>query len=215
MRINVLCEAAEDLRFLLSRGYNRETVLKTIGDRYQLDKVERHIIYRAVYPDSIVEQVVKKTVTISQLPDKELAIDGFNQLITLESILKGEIIILCDDGFIRDVSAVFEKFKATETTFKALNLIFKALSANPPKKTYFYLDSPISKSGKLAALITDYFEKYGVTGEAAAIKNVDEELVSKDVVASSDHIIISRARQVIDLPKLFLNLYTSQVISFK
>ncbi len=215
MRIDVLYEAAEDLRFLLSRGYNKESVLKIVGDRYQLDKLERHIIYRGVYPHNIAEQVVKKTVTLSDLSGKELAIDGFNQLITVEAILKGEIIILCDDGFIRDVAAVFEKFKATETTFKALNLIFKTLSANPPKKTYFYLDSPISKSGKLAALINSYFEQYNVKGEASAIKNVDKELISKDVVASSDHIIISNAQRVIDLAKIFLNLYTGQIISFK
>ncbi len=215
MRIDVLYEAAEDLRFLLSRGYNRESILKIVGDRYQLDKTERHILYRGVYPGNIVEQVVKKTITLTQLSDKELAIDGFNQLITVESILKGETLILCDDGFVRDISAVFEKFKATETTFKALNLIFKTLSVNPPKKTYFYLDSPISKSGKLASLINSYFEKYGVNGEAAAIKHVDKELVSRDVVASSDHIIISKAQRVIDLAKIFLNLYTGRVISFK
>ena len=215
MRLEIIQEAAKDFRFLLSRGYNRESVLKVVGDRYQLDKVERHVIYRSVYPTNIAEAVVKKSITVNQLTDKELAIDGFNQIITIESILKGEVIILCDDGFIRDISAVFEKFKATETTFKALNLIFKTLSEKKPKKTYFYLDSPISKSGKLASLINEYFKNQGIEGQASAVKNVDSELLSKDVVASSDHIIISKAKLVTDLAQVFLNLYSGRVISFK
>lgn len=215
MRIDVLNEAAKDFRFLLSRGYNRESILKPVGDKYRLDRLERHILYRSIYQPEIIPSITGKLIYLEDASDKELGIDGFNQIITIESILKGKIVILCDDGIIRDVSAIFEKFKVTETTFTALKLIFEALSKNTPKQTCIYFDSPISKSGEIASLVNDYLKNYNIPGSALTARNVDEAILTKEVVASSDHIIITRAERILDLPRVFLPLYRGEVLSLK
>ncbi|MHA1836137.1 MAG: DUF434 domain-containing protein [Candidatus Odinarchaeia archaeon] len=215
LRLNLIFEAAEDLRFLLSRGYNRPTAIKFVGDKYLLNRYERQILFRSVFPKNIVAEVQGKTVTIENIRGTKLAIDGYNVLITLEAILKGDIIILCEDGIIRDISGVFEKYKVGEYTFKALTNIFELLSKHRPKETIFLLDSPISKSGDLAALINDYFKEFRLPGEAKTSKKVDSELLLCEIVATSDHIILNKASKVLDIPSHFLKLYKKEPISFK
>jgi hypothetical protein len=210
-----LFEAAKDLRFLLSRGYNRATALKFVGDKYLLDKYNRHILFRGIYPPKVINENSNKIVPIKKLKNSDLAIDGFNLIITTEAILKGGPIILCDDGFIRDTSAIFERFRVSDSTFEALTLIFQLLSKYPPKEIHFFLDSPISKSGKLAIAINNYFKKYDLLGAALTSKNVDAELVKRNLVATSDHIIIERVKQVVDIPRNFLEIYKGEIISFK
>jgi hypothetical protein len=211
----LIYEAAKDLRFLLSRNYNRTSAIKFIGDKYLLDKLNRHILFRAIYPKETIEEISKKIIEVKKIEGHEIAIDGFNLLITTEAIIKGSTIILCDDGLVRDISATFEKFKATDVTFNALNMIFELLSKYPPRQTYFFLDRPISNSGKLAENVNNFFKKFNLPGIALTSRNVDKEVAEKEIAATSDNIIIYNINKVVDIPSNFLDIYKGELISFK
>lgn len=195
-----LWEAAEDLRFLLNRGYPRETSLQLVGNRYNLDRDSRHLLRRGVFPHTVAVERSTKRVSLEKLMGKGLAIDGYNCIITLESALKGKAILLADDAFIRDISGVSGGYRETQETGEALGLIMDLLKEAGPRETIFLLDSPISGSGELAGRIRGLMGEGDIQGDAAAVKVPERIMASYEgIVASSDTAVIDQAAQVFDL----------------
>jgi hypothetical protein len=193
-------EAAEDLRFLLNRGYPKDASLQLVGNRYNLDRNGRHLLRRGVFPHNLTEERRKKQISVKELKGTGLAIDGHNCLITLESALKNKPILLADDNFIRDISGVSGAYRQSKETKEALALIMDLLAKAGPREVLFLLDAPISGSGELAAHIRGLMREHGIAGDAAAVK-VPEAIMAEyqGIIASSDTAVIDQAEQVFDL----------------
>ncbi|MHA1208216.1 MAG: DUF434 domain-containing protein [Candidatus Freyarchaeota archaeon] len=195
-----ILEAAEDLRYLLNRNYNRDQALTFVGDHYRLHKEERFILYRAIYSQKEVRERKEKTISFEELQGKTLTIDAYNVIIVLETMLKGKELIESDDSFVRDISGVFGKHKITKTTHQAISLIMQTLKQNPPKKTLIFFDSPVSKSGELAAITRRKMEEHGINGTAQVVKQADNAVIRRgEVAATSDSVILQKAKKTFDL----------------
>jgi len=193
-------EAAKDLRYLLERRYHRESALRLIVDKYQLSTKQKLLLYRAVYDASTAAKHRQKIVKADKIKDSKLAIDGYNVMITVESGLRGGLLVLCDDGFIRDISAVHGKYRITGITEKALRMIVRAVQELKPAKTNFFFDAQVSKSGELASHVRRTLKGSGLTGSAYAVQRADVSTLNfGDVVATSDSVLISKAGAVFDL----------------
>ena len=200
-----LQRAAEDFRFLLNRGYPRKAALELVGNRYGLTSDERHLLHRGVFSDFDSESRRKKKVSVGDVGNKDLAIDGHNVLITIEAGLSRRPLVLGDDGFIRDISGLSGSFKKTETTEKAIQFIIRAIKKIRPSQTLFLLDAPISKSGELAEEVRNYLKKENIPGDAMAVKVPERILIGfPGVVATSDTAIIDRSKKVLDLARYIL-----------
>jgi hypothetical protein len=202
-----LKNAAYDLKFLLNRGYRKKVALTLVTNKYLLDKNGRNYLVRKVFSDEKSKERTAKIVDIHNINNETIFIDGYNVLITVETICKQEYdsLILCDDGILRDVKAVFGKYKATSTTDTALNHIIKVFSRYNPACIYFLYDSPVSKSGELANHTDNLIKTNELNGAAVTHNNVDSELVklSKDyggIVATSDSVVIDKVDHVLDIP---------------
>jgi hypothetical protein len=195
-----LWKAAEDLRFLLNRGYPRDASLQLVGNRYNLDRDHRHLLRRGIFPASIAEERRNKRVSLKEIKGNGLAIDGYNCLITLESALKGKTVLLADDAFVRDISAVSGTYRESLETSQALDLILNLLIAAAPTEVLFLLDAPISASGKLAARIRGLLKEQDIQGDAQAVK-VPERIMAgyQGIIATSDTALIDQSEQVFDL----------------
>ncbi|MDQ7838167.1 MAG: DUF434 domain-containing protein [Thermodesulfobacteriota bacterium] len=191
--------AAHDFRYLLNRNYPRRAALTLVGNRYQLSVAERDLLHRGVFARKNSERKNKK-IPISALYQASLAIDGHNVLITLESALRGLPLILADDGFIRDIARAGRGYVPGAFTMEALNLISDTLRRHRPADIIFLLDSPVSKSGELAATARRFLSEYGLKGRVQAIP-VPEKILSgfPGAVATSDSAIIEDAAMVFDL----------------
>jgi len=200
-----LHEAARDFRFLLNRGYPRKAVLEIVGNRYRLCSDERHLLHRGVFSDADAKSRRNKIVPLDRMPNQNLAIDGYNVIITIEAGLSGRPVILGDDGFIRDISGLSGRFRKTAKTEEALSLIFKVLKKFTPLHSLFLFDAPISMSGRLAEEVRDRMEKEGLPGEAEAV-NVPEKILNgfPGLVATSDTAIIDSCARVVDLARHIL-----------
>lgn len=197
MRFN---EAVLDFRYLLNRGYNREGALRFVGDHYQLDRHNRLLLYRCVYGEREAEKHRRKLLSIKDVRGRAVAVDGYNTLITVESGLQGKQLILSDDGFIRDLSAVHNRYAMASTTQEALRLIGYSLQEMVVSEARFYFDSQISKSGRLAALVRQTLRDIGVKGNAKTVRQADNSVVRDlGITVSSDSVVIERAREVYDL----------------
>jgi len=195
-----LKEAITDLRFLLGRGYNREGGVAFVGDRYQLNKDERLILYRAVYDSKTASEHAKKRMPAKEVSGRSVAIDGYNVLLTVETALKDKKLILCDDGFVRDVSAVHGRHRPTETTERALSMLISFLRKLNPRNVAFFYDSQVSLSGELASETRRLLKECGLRGEARAVKRADTEALRHgEVVSSSDAVLIDKSERIVDL----------------
>jgi len=195
-----LQKASENFRYLLNRGYPRKASLELVGNRYELTFDHRHLLHRGVFPDSDSESRRKKIISIKEVQNKDLAIDGHNVLITIEAGLSGRPLILADDGFVRDISGLSGSFKKTEMTEKVLQWIVAFLKKWRPRHTLFLFDAPISKSGILAQELRALLKKESLPGDALAMKVPEKILIGfQGVIATSDTAIIDRSDKVIDL----------------
>ncbi|WP_424355335.1 DUF434 domain-containing protein [Methanobacterium sp. MBAC-LM] len=208
---NKLKEAAFDLRFLLNRGYRKKGALQFVANKYVLNKDERNYLARSIFSDLISKKRQEKIIDISKIKDEFLLVDGYNVLITVESLYNEDYdsIILCDDMVIRDLNAVFGKYKFNNATEMALNKILDLISLYAPSYTYFFFDSPVSFSGKLADLTKKIMVGYNLPGNVCLSKTVDTEIIrlsklKNAVVATGDSVIIDKVDQVVDIPRYIL-----------
>ncbi len=192
--------AAQDYRYLLERGYRAASALEFVANHYQLRRMERDFLFRAVCAGPVARQRRKKTVSVEMLTGARLVIDGYNCLITLESALAGRPLIMGDDGFMRDVARIFRKFRPTERTRQAWRLISEVLLRFPPDFTFVFLDSTMSRSGELAGRINRWMEDAGLRGRCSALRCLEKRLAAlKGIKVSADSVIIDSADMVFDM----------------
>ncbi|WP_334097894.1 DUF434 domain-containing protein, partial [Methanobacterium formicicum] len=148
----ILTEAKKDFQYLLERGFPRTGALEYVGNHYLLGDLERNYLIRTVFPRAKIESRRNKLILLSDIKGKDVLLDGYNVLITVEALIQGEkeVVVKCEDGVIRDVKAVFGKYKKNENTEPALNSIISLLKIFKPKSVLFFFDSPVSLSGELA-----------------------------------------------------------------
>jgi len=195
-----LQDAAEDFRYLLNKGYPRKAALELVGNRYGLTSDERHLLHRGIFSDADSKSRRKRKIPIGKVRNRDLAIDGYNILITIETGLSDRPLILGDDGFIRDISGLSGNFKKTEKTEEALQLILDIVKRVKPLKTLFLFDSPISMSGELAQEVRSLLKKENLLGDANAVKVPEKILIGfPGVIATSDTAIIDQSKEVVDL----------------
>jgi hypothetical protein len=190
-----------DLRFLLNRGYNRESAVKFVSNKYRLGIKQRNFLVRAVFSSEEASEHKKKTLGIEDLNKKKVVVDGYNVLITVENVLKGKEVILCDDGFVRDTTAIFGKYKTSDVTSKAIEEILNVLKKSKVSEVLFIFDSQVSYSGELCRVIREKIAKAGLKGDAITSNKADFEIcMAEKIVCSSDRAIIKKAEKVVDLP---------------
>ena len=201
---------ARDVRFLLDQGYPSTSAIRFVGNHYKLSLSERYLMNRVLLPSSIAQKRRDKMITCDGIKGLEVMIDGYNVLITTESVLDQEI-VLCDDGFIRDIKGVFGKYKKTDATDAALAEILTLLSKSSPSIVLFLFDSQVSKSGELARQVKKKLTHFGLEGNTETLRNVDHKLKTCNVVvATSDGDIIDSVDAIIDIPKYIMkNLKTT------
>ncbi|MFZ2410247.1 MAG: DUF434 domain-containing protein [Candidatus Methanoperedens sp.] len=190
--------AASDIRYLLERGYPQKAVVLFVCNHYRLGEESRRLLSRTVIAKAVSEKRQSKFLPCEEIEGNNIIIDGYNIIIGMESILLKKA-FLCDDGVIRDMRGVFRNFNVSKNTEHAIELIFRFLKENNPTDICFLLDSQISKSGVFARSLREKMCNYGLKGNAKTSKHVDYDLkISRDVVASSDGVIIDAAEKVVN-----------------
>jgi len=213
LRLGVLKEASIDYRYLLSRGYNREISLKFVGDRYGLTKAERMALFRSVFPKDEAIKRMAKLSSPEAMMNKSISIDGFNVLMTIKAALQKFPLLLCDDGFIRDILSVIEKVKISRDMYIAIELLMQILLKYKPREVFLFFDANVSRSGEFAAYVRRRLTNMGLRGYARAVKKADISTIMQcDTVISSDSVIILNSKEVIDLGGYIAKLIAPELI---
>jgi len=183
----VLLGAAGDVRYLLGRGYEISSAVTFAGNHFLLSKRQRTALLRGVSSAEAVK--LRKSREADELPD-EIWIDGFNTIITLETALSGSVLIGCDDGTVRDLAGLYGTYRIIDNTYRAVDLVIQTLEQCGAGKVHFLLDQPVSNSGRLCELIREKAEGRPFETDAAAVPDVDRQLIGKEFVVTSDRVIL-------------------------
>lgn len=203
--IKRLRSAAEDLRYLLDKGYKKEGAVNFVANRYNLDGLCRSILYRAVISKMDVEEIRRRHASLDELVGSKVVIDGFNLINTLHTIYKGCLLIMCDDGVIRDVSEVHGKFRFADEVKEVINCSVGLLKDLHVSEAIYYYESQISRSGEVSAFTRESLAKFGLKGNAVTTKSVDSVIIKEGCIAiTSDSALILRVKRFFDLAGYFL-----------
>jgi len=191
-----LIEAAKDYRYLLDRGYPHKLALNTVSTRYLLSKRERLLLYRCVHSSSYVRSIMSKTLVPPE--NVEVVIDGYNLFSTIFSVISGEELYLCDDGFIRDLLGLHTRVALAvnkDTINKIISLIKWFIDKH---RVYIILDANVSHSGELASRLRELLPNADIIVARKADVKVLELSIGRWTI-TSDAVVLERAYKVYDL----------------
>lgn len=199
-----LKKAAEEVSYLLDRGYPVKPVTTFVGNHYMFSERQRLALARSVSPSQKIQTRKESQIPVEDLRNGEqrldkVCIDGFNLIISLEVALSGSPVFCCQDGTIRDLAGLRGTYRIIDKTEPAVRLLLEQLDAFHMSQAVFYLDSPVSNSGRLASLIKDCAKDYQIQVECQVISNVDVILQESSGVVSSDAIILNNCKSWVNI----------------
>ena len=193
--------ALEEVRYLLDRGYPSGPAIRFVSDHRRLPREDRFVLARVAVPSDLAASRRRKRVPVCELEGRTIAVDGYNVLITVESLLSDVPVYLCDDGFLRDTRGVFRRFRSSDETVLAMAEIISILKENGVGRAEFTLDQQISRSGELAAQIREMMADLDLPGSAKTEKDADRRLkLAASPVATGDGAIIDAVSEAVDIP---------------
>ena len=197
--------AVADLSWLLGRGYAETSSVALVGDRYRLRKRQRIAVRRCACADDALTGRLKRRVEVSALHGRRVAVDGFNAIIILETALAGGVLLRGRDRVLRDLASVHGSYRRVAATANAIELVCNALAQARPGSVTWYLDRPVSNSGRLRRWIEEAAPA-DLPWSVELPFDPDKELMNEleGVVVSADAIVLDGCGSWSDLVSLIV-----------
>jgi hypothetical protein len=204
-QLPALRAAAADLCWLLDRGYAARSAVELVGNRHNLTSRQRMAVARHACAQEDVQRRQKLRVEPDRLPGCELWLDGYNVLTILESALAGGIVLHCRDGCCRDIAGIHRRYRKLAETLPALRLVGETAAALDVSCCHWWLDQPVSNSGRLKTLIREAAANAGWNMEVELTFSPDHVLSHTDeIIATSDGIVLDRCQRWVNLARLII-----------
>ena len=197
--LRTLRKASGHIRYLINEGYDKKQAAVFVGNHFLLSERQRLAIMRSVATDAQLESRKNRMIPVSGLTGKEVWIDGFNTIITLEVMLCSSLLFSCMDGTVRDLAALRGTYRLIPETEEAARMLFRVLEEAGIRKANILLDEPVSNSGRLKCLLAETGEKYRFALDIQIRKDVDRLLYDKEYVITSDSVILDHCRSWVNL----------------
>jgi hypothetical protein len=195
-----LQEATNDLCWLLNRGYASTSALKLVGDRYDLEQRQRTAVSRCACSDAARARRQERQISLGGIRDQTLLIDGYNLLTTIEAALAGGFILAARDGAYRDMASMHGTWRRVVETVPAVELMGRYLAEKGVVSCHWYLDRPVSNSGRLKRILQDLSASNEWPWEVELVDDPDRILeTATQPVASADSAILDRCSVWVNL----------------
>jgi len=196
--------ARRDLQWLLDRGYPVRSALDLVGGHYQLAARQRTALQRSTATRAQYRQRESTRFGPGSAGNGILLIDGFNLIITLEVALSGSLLIRGGDGVLRDLAGLHGTYRLIRQTDEALELVGRALANLAVPEARFYLDTPVSNSGKLKSRIREHAASWPLPVAVELTDNVDACLDRKERIVTSDSVLLDHCASWLNLSDLIV-----------
>ena len=192
--------ASRHISWLLDEGYDLKQATVFVGNHFLLSERQRLAIMRSVASRQQILERKRKQVSIEALAGKEVWIDGFNTIITLEVLLSDSLLFVCMDEAVRDLAALRGTYRLIPETAEAVMMLFDVLQEARVSKVNILLDEPVSNSGRLKILIAETAEgNYAFDLNIQICRDVDRTLYQKEYVITSDSVILDHCVSWVNL----------------
>ena len=199
-RLPALRAAAADFCWLLDRDYSPRSALELVGNRYSLAARQRMAISRYACSEADVLRRGKSRIELSTVQGRELWIDGYNLLTLVESALSGGVVIASRDDCFRDIAGIHRRYGKVSETIPALQLIGEAISNLQVSVCRWWLDQPVSNSGRLKTIILEMAKSRGWNMEVELVFSPDH------ILSRTEHVVVSSDGVILDRCNVWLNL---------
>lgn len=197
-----LLAAFADLCWLLDRGYAMTSSLKLVGDRYELSARQRLALERSACTADAVTSRRSRLCLPEKLAGGPVHLDGYNVLTTIEAALAGGILLIGRDGTMRDMASMHGSYRKVAETQQAIELVGNVLAELDVSYALWYLDKPVSNSGRLAQLLRQVASERRWEWVVEIVPSPDHELLhSTAPVATADHVILDRCQRWVNLAR--------------
>jgi hypothetical protein len=182
-----------------------------VGNRHNLTGRQRMAVSRCACSREDVQRRRQLQVEPGQLQDRELWLDGYNVLTVLESALAGGIVLLCRDGCCRDIAGIHRRYRKVTETLPVLRLVGETAAALGVSRCRWWLDQPVSNSGRLKTAILDAAAEAGWKMEVELTFSPDHVLShTGEIIATSDGIVLDRCQHWVNLARLLIAKHIPQ-----
>jgi hypothetical protein len=199
--------AQEEVEWLLNRGYKLSSIIDLIGGHYQFSSRQRTALQRATSSKAQYEKRKAASLPVEAYKEDCIYIDGFNLIITLEVALSGSVLILGNDGALRDLAGLRGTYRLIDKTDEALKLIGEAFRKLKVPEAKFFLDAPVSNSGRLRSRILEHAYSWGIPVEVELIPNADPILSKMGRIVTGDSIILDECKSWFNLSREIIEFY--------
>jgi len=192
--------AVSDLSWLLSHGYAAVSTLKLVGDRYELELRQRTAVSRCACSDEAYNRRQQSQAKLSALAGECLLIDGFNVLTSIEAALASGVILHARGGCYRDIASVHGSWRKVQETLSAIELLGRFLAQFQPRNVAWYLDRPVSNSGRLKSVLRTIATEQSWPWEIELVQNPDR------ILSETPHLIATADSEILDHCGRWVNL---------
>ncbi|MFB6098031.1 MAG: DUF434 domain-containing protein [Salinibacter sp.] len=206
-----LRDAVRDLSWLRSRGYTGTAPKKLVGDHYRLTRRQRNAVARSACSDAERAHRLQARVFPRDVEGRDVHIDAFNVLITVEAALGGAYLFVGRDTAYRDVNPLQGSYRIVQQTMPALESLTDALAALAPRQVTWHLDRSISNVGRVKKRLRKMGRGVDLGWCLEEGNDVDEALqrVTSPVV-TSDSAILDRSEAWLHLEALVHHRYVPE-----
>ena len=208
--IEKLRVASRHVLYLINEGYDLKQATTFVGNHFLLSERQRLAVMRSLATAEQLAMRKAKLLTATEAAGRDVWIDGFNTVITLEVLKCDSILFSCMDGTVRDLASLRGTYRIIPETEDAVRLLFDSLEEMEIHSATVLLDQPVSNSGRLKALIAGLAVEYPFDLDIQIQKDVDRDLYEKENVISSDSIILDRCLSWINLAALCMERQNRQ-----
>lgn len=189
----LLQKAQKDLLYLLNQGYPIKSASTFVGNHYLLTERQRVAVVRATAQDTVIDMRLKKLKNNDSI-GRNVLIDGLNIIITLEVALSKSTLIHCMDNTVRDLAGLRGTYRIIDKTDAAILLIGEKLKELSVEKAVFYLDAPVSNTGRLKHKILEILDDKPYKVIVELVNSPDKQLEQCEDVISQDAIILNKCK---------------------
>ena len=129
-------------------------------------------------------------------------LDGYNVLTTVEAALAGAVLLAAADETLRDMASMHGSYRKVAETGPALVLIGETLAEFQPQEVRWFLDKPVSNSGRLKGIIVDVAARHGWPWTVELVADPDPVLAgATEIVATADSVILDGCGRWLNLAR--------------
>jgi hypothetical protein len=199
--------AQQEVGWLLDRGYKMSSIIDLVGGHYQFSARQRIALKRATSSKLQYEKRKSAMLSLDSYKDGCVYIDGFNLIITLEVALSESLLIRGNDGALRDLAGLRGTYRIIDKTDEALKLIGKIFNKLKVPEVKFFLDAPVSNSGRLKSKILEHSDEWNIPVEVELVPNADPILSKMERVVTGDSIILDECQSWFNLSSEIIEEY--------